>query len=363
MAAVDEPKDAPKQGIDSDAVRTAALVISVVMTVAALKLGRAVVLPVVIAVLLTLLLSTPVRWLRHRRIPERIGAAIVVFGALGVAAGAGAMLVSPAVEWISSVPATVSKVNIKLRRLTQPITALQESANRMTTVTAPPAAGGKAPTQVEVKTPGVVERLSVQALEFVPTALSVVFLTYFLLASGPLFRRKLAQILPGRRDVLHFETIISEIELATSKFLATASMINAGVGVATGLALWAVGVPNPLLWGGVAAVFNFVPYLGPIATASVVTLSALATFDDPARALVAPACFALIHLVENNLITPTLLGRRLPVNTVAIFLGLLFFGWMWGIPGAVLAVPLTTVVKIACDHIPGLHHFGELLGN
>ena len=89
------------------------------------------------------------------------------------------------------------------------------------------------------------------------------FLTYFLLASGPLFRRKLAQVLPGRRDVVHFETILSEIEIVTSKFLATATMINTGVGIATALALWAAGVPNPILWGGVAAVLNFVPYLGP----------------------------------------------------------------------------------------------------
>ena len=153
------------------------------------------------------------------------------------------------------------------------------------------------------------------------------------------------------------------IELVTSKFLSTAAMINAGVGVATGLALWAVGVPSAILWGGVAAVLNFVPYLGPISSVTLITLASLASFDDISHALLAPAAFGLIHLVENNLITPTLLGRRLPVNTVAIFLGLLFFGWVWGIPGAVLAVPLTTVVKVACDHIPPLNKFGELLGN
>lgn len=364
MATADEAKGAPKQASDSDAVRSAAIVIIVVMSITALKIGRPVVLPVVIAVLLSLLLSTPVRWLRQRKIPERWGAAIVVFGALGVAAGAGTLLFSPAVDWVSSAPATVEKVASKIRLVFKPMVALQQSADRMATVTAPATPPGvKPPAQVQLKGPGLFERVGFETLAAVPAALSVIFLTYFLLASGPLFRRKLAQVLPGRRDVVHFETILSEIEIATSKFLATATMINTGVGIATALALWAVGVPNPILWGGVAAVLNFVPYLGPITTATIITFTSFASFDDLTRALVAPACFVAIHLTENNLVTPMLLGRRLPVNTVAIFLGLLFFAWIWGVPGAVLAVPLTAVVKIACDHIPGLVHFGELLGN
>jgi predicted PurR-regulated permease PerM len=363
MAAVTKSNATPAPGNDSNAVSAAAIVIIVVMSITALKLGRAVVLPVVIAVLLTLLLSAPVRWLRRRKIPERLGAALVVFGAIGVAVGIGSMLVSPALDWIASAPATIAKVEVRIRSFAKPIAALQQSADRMAIAAAPATPAGKVPAQVQIATPGIFERVSVQTLESAPAAFSVVFLTYFLLASGPLFRRKIAQILPGRRDVAHFEKIVSEIEIATSKFLATATMINTGVGVATGLALWAVGLPNALLWGGVAGVLNFVPYLGPITTVVTITLAAFASFDDPARALVAPACFGVIHLVENNLVTPMLLGRRLPVNTVAIFLGLLFFGWIWGIPGAVLAVPLTTVVKVACDHIPPLHHFGELLGN
>ena len=116
-------------------------------------------------------------------------------------------------------------------------------------------------------------------------------------------------------------------------------MINTGVGVATALSLWAAGLPSPILWGGMAAVLNFVPYLGPITSVTVITLASLASFDTLAHALIAPACFGAIHLVENNLVTPMLLGRRLPVNTVAIFLGLIFFGWIWGIPGAVLIDP------------------------
>ena len=359
---MEDPNAAPPRGSDSNAVNAAAIVIVVVLSVTALKLGRAVVLPVVVSILLTLLLSAPVRWLRKRNIPERIGAAIVVFGAIGVAVGAAATLVTPASDWIATAPATISKVEAKIRLVMKPITALEQSADRMATVAAPPTTSGRAPAQVQLATPSIFDRI-LGAFVVVPATFSVIFLTYFLLASGPLFRKKIAQILPGRRDVVHFETILSEIELVTSKFLATATMINVGVGVATALSLWAVGLPSPILWGGMVAVLNFVPYIGPISSVTIITLAALASFDNVAHALAAPACFGAIHLVENNLVTPMLLGRRLPVNTVAIFLGLIFFGWVWGIPGAVLAVPLTTVVKIACDHIPPLRHLGELLGN
>ncbi|MFI5232559.1 MAG: AI-2E family transporter [Gemmatimonadales bacterium] len=359
---IEDVNAGPPRGGESSAVTAAAIVIVVVMSVTALKLGRAVVLPVVISVLLTLLLSAPVRWLRRRRIPERIGAAIVVFGAIGVAAGAATTLVTPASQWIATAPATFAKVESKVRLLMKPIMALQQSADRMATVAAPATPSGRAPAQVQLATASLFERV-LDLLTVVPATFSVIFLTYFLLASGPLFRKKIAQILPGRRDVVHLETVLSEIEIVTSRFLATATMINVALGVATALSLWAVGLPSPILWGGMAAVLNFVPYLGPISSFTIIALAALASFDSPAHALIAPACFGAIHLVENNLVTPTLLGRRLPVNTVAIFLGLIFFGWVWGIPGAVLAVPLTTVVKIACDHIPPLRHLGELLGN
>ncbi|HEY2848460.1 MAG TPA: AI-2E family transporter [Gemmatimonadaceae bacterium] len=349
-------------GGTSSTVNAAAIVVIVVLTVTALRLGRAVALPVVVSVLLTLLLSAPVRWLRRRKVPERVGAAIVVFGAIGIGLAAAATLITPATEWIATAPATVAKVESRVRLLMKPIAALQQSADRMATVAAPPTSSGREPAQVQLATPSLLERV-LGVFEVVPATFSVVFLTYFLLASGPLFRRKIAQILPGRRDVVHFETMLSEIEIVTSRFLATATMINAGVGIAVTLALWAIGMPNPILWGGMVAVLNFVPYLGPITSVTVITLAAFATFETAGHALLAPACFGAIHLVENNLVTPLLLGRRLPVNTVAIFLGLIFFGWIWGIPGAVLAVPLTTVVKIACDHIPALRNMGELLGN
>ena len=343
----------------SEIVRWAAMVITLVLGVAAMRLARGLMLPVAIAILLTLLLSSPVRWLRKRRMPERFGAALVVFGMLGGVLGAGALLVAPAIDWVNAAPLTLQKVERKVRAISQPLAVLRQSAERMERVAASPTATDVR--EVQVTTPGLLTRLSMQTIEAVPAILSVIFLTYFLLASGQLFRRKLAEFMPGRGEVKHIEHLLTEIEISTSRFLATTTMINVGVGLVTTLTLWAVGVPSAPLGGALAAVLNFVPYLGPLTTALVITMAALASIDNTAHALLAPALFIVIHLTESNVVTPMLLGRRLPLNTVTIFLGLIFFSWVWGVPGAVLAVPLTVVGKIACDHIPSLHRLGALL--
>lgn len=331
------------------------------VAIAALKLGRALVLPVVVAVLLTLLFSAPVRWLAGQGIPSRLAAALVVFGTAGAGVGAAALLATPAMQWIAAAPKTLQKLEVKVQRITTPFTALQRSADRMQRASG--AAAAAASNEVRVATPGIVERISVESLSAVPVGLAVMFLTYFLLANGPLFRRKLAGLLPGRDELARREHLLALIELTTSRFLVTIAVVNLAVGVLTALALWAFDLPSPFMWGGVVAVLNFVPYLGPMASVAAIGVASLTTFDDPVRAVLAPAAFLLIHLVESNVVTPTLLGRRLPVNTAAIFLGLLFFGWMWGVGGAVLAVPLTVCVKLVCDHVPTLALVGELLDN
>ena len=269
------------------------------------------------------------------------------------------LLVSPATQWIASAPTTMRTLETKIRRLTLPLTTLQRSADRVQHATEP--VTPDAPKTVQLATPGILARVSLETAASAPVVLTVVFLTYFLLANGPLFRRKLAGLLPGRDELRRREHLLGEIGVAASHYLVTVTAVNAGVGALTALALWLVGVPSPLLWGGVAAVFNFVPYLGPVVTAVIITLAALVSIDATPHALLAPLAFVVIHLTESNVVTPMVLGRHLPLNTVAIFLGLLFFGWLWGIPGAVLAVPLTVCAKLVCDHVPALADVGDLL--
>ena len=348
-------------GPDRRAASGVTIVVAALVVIGALRLGRDFALPVVVAILLTLLLGAPVRWLAARRVPDRVAAAIVVFGAVGTVVTAAALLAAPAMQWVTAAPRTLQKLETKIRRITAPFTVLQRSAERMQQATG--AAAAAASNEVRMATPGIIERVSLESLAAIPVALAVIFLTYFLLANGPLFRRKLAGLLPGRNELTRREHLLTLIELTTSRFLVTIAVINLSVGVLTALALWALGVPSPFLWGGITAVLNFVPYVGPMTSVAVIGLASLASFDEPARALMPPAAFLLIHLVESNFFTPMLLGHRLPVNTVAIFVGLLLFGWMWGVPGAVLAVPLTVCVKLVCDHVPALAHVGALLDN
>lgn len=352
---------APPEEESARRVPATSSIIVAIVVIAALRLGRVFALPVVIAMLLTLTLSAPVRWFQRRRVPGRVAAALVVFGMLAGGVGAASLLASPAVEWVAAAPSAFKTLEAKIQHITRPLTALRRSADRMEQAAAP--GDANAPRTVQLATPGLFTRLSVDSLAAVPVALSVVFLTYFLLANDALVRRKLAGLLPGREELQRREHLLGEIELAASHFLVTVSLINVGVGTITGLALWAVGVPNPVLWGAIAAVLNFVPYLGPAVTATLIAAAALASIDSTPRALLAPAAFLCVHLTESNFVTPFVLGRHLPLNTVAMFLGLLFFGWLWGIPGAVLAVPLTVCAKLVCDHVPALAHVGELLDN
>jgi predicted PurR-regulated permease PerM len=157
-------------------------------------------------------------------------------------------------------------------------------------------------------------------------------------------------------------SIAREIEEQVSVYILTTSAINAGVGVLTGIAMWLCGMPNPVLWGLMAGLLNYMPYVGAFITLGVLGLAALVTFDTLGRALVVPGAFFLVNLVEANIVTPLVLGNRLRLNTVAIFIGMMFWWYVWGVPGALMAVPMMATIKIFCDHFEDLAPIGEFLG-
>ncbi len=152
-------------------------------------------------------------------------------------------------------------------------------------------------------------------------------------------------------------------ETQISAYLFTTTLINLGVGLVTALAMLAVGMPNPWLWGAVAAVLNYVPYVGALVNIVILAVAALLSFESVGRALVVPAVFLGINLVEGNLVTPAIQGRRMSLNPVALFVGFTLWWYIWGIPGAIMAVPMMATMKIVCDHIEGLESVGEFLGS
>jgi predicted PurR-regulated permease PerM len=225
------------------------------------------------------------------------------------------------------------------------------------------AAGGEVPApQVEIKGPSLTRQFFGGTATFLSAATVVVFLTYFLLAVGDLFLQKLVGVLPQFSDKRVAVTIARETEAQISLYLFTTTLINLGVGVATGLAMYLLGLPNAVLWGVVAAVLNFVPYVGAVANIILLALAAFVAFDDTGHALLVPGTFLALNLIESNLVTPMIYGNRMKLNTVALFIGLVFWWYIWGIAGAILAVPIMATVKIACDHIESLAPIGEFLG-
>ncbi len=327
--------------------------IFLLLAVAALKIGSTLVLPIVVSVLFAFLLGAPVRWLKRHRIPEAVGAGLLVFGTVAVICVSIGFLAEPALEWMERAPKTMQQVERKVKRVFRSFASLQATASKVDQV-ASPVAGSEGTQKVELAKPGLLSRLSGSTASFLGSAVTVIFLTFFLLAAGSLFRQKLAAILPGRAERAHVVEALAEIEVQMSRYLFLSTVINIVVGLLTWGALAVIGLPNAALWGAVAGVLNYIPYVGALATMIVIGVAGLVSFDEAGQAVMAVGAFFVINMIESNLVTPMLLGRRLPVNAVALFIGLLFWGWIWGITGAVLAVPLTVMVKIICDHIDSL---------
>jgi predicted PurR-regulated permease PerM len=326
-----------------------------------LYFGRAFFLPIVLSLLLNFLLSPVVRGLKKIHIPEALGAGLVILSLLGLLGLGIFELAAPAYNWIGQAPQSLHKVESRIRDLKKPVQTMSKATEQVEKIAK--VAGGPSTPQVQVTTESLGSRVFSRATDFVADAAVMFILLYFLLASGDLFLRKLIKVLPSRADKQRAVEIARQIETEVSTYLATITLINVVMGLAVWGAMALIGVPNPLLWGVLATFANYIPYLGAITMVAVLAMVGLLTFPDLPRALIPPGAFLGLHLLESYLLTPMILGRRLTLNPVVIFLGLTFWGWMWGITGAILAVPIMMVFKILCEHSEPLSPVGEFLGS
>jgi predicted PurR-regulated permease PerM len=326
-----------------------------------LYFGRAFFLPIVLSLLLSFLWSPVVRGLKKFHIPEALSAALIILGMLGLLGFGIVQLATPAYDWMGKAPQSLRKIESRIRDLKRPVQTMSQATQQVENITK--AAGVPATAKVQVTTETLGQRMLSRATELVADAVVMFILLYFLLASGDMFLRKLIKVLPSLGDKKRAVEIARQIETEISTYLVTITLIN----VALGLAVWGllalVGVPNPLLWGVLATFANYIPLLGPLVMISVLTMVGLLTFPDFPHALMPPGAFLGLHFLESYLLTPTILGRRLTLNPVVIFLGLIFWGWLWGIAGALLAVPIMMVLKIFCEHSEPLAPIGEFLGD
>jgi predicted PurR-regulated permease PerM len=300
-----------------------------------------------------------VRALRKVGLPEPAGAGIVVLGLIAALGLGISYLAGPASRYVAMAPQSIEKVRDKIEGMRGSVAQVTEAAEQVEEVTK---VGKDDAPQVEIKGPSLTKQLFGGTAAFLSAATVIIFLTYFLLAAGDLFLQKLVAVLPQFKDKRVAVTIIRETEAQISLYLFTTTLINIGVGVVTGLVLYLLGMPNAVLWGVVAMVLNFVPYVGAVANVVLLALAALMTFEDTGRAMLVPGAFLALNLIESNLVTPAIYGKRMRLNTVALFIGLVFWWYIWGVPGAILAVPMMAAFKIACDHIESLSPIGEFLG-
>ena len=349
----------------STAVRIQSFAITglfILALISAIYLAKPILMPVVAAIVLYIVLWPAVRLLARFRVPTPLGAAIVISSLLGIAATGVYVLADPAAAWLAQAPKVLSQVQAKIRapveelnKARAQVEGLVETRRGSRAAPAAPDGGMK----VGVVNAAIIVLGTVQQVGV--TLLITIALLFLLLSSGTMFQEKLVRSLPRFRHKKQAVAITNQIQKDISTYLATVSLINAGLGLAIGLGLYAIGLPNAALWGTLAALLNFVPYIGFAIGTTIVFIVGLLTFDTLTAALMPPLVYIACHAIEANAITPILLGRRLTLNAVVVFLAVLIWGWLWGVPGALLAVPLLAMMKVIADRVDGLGGLSEFL--
>ncbi|MEA2659693.1 MAG: hypothetical protein QOF64_2289 [Candidatus Binatota bacterium] len=325
-----------------------------------LKLASSFFVPLVLAILLKFLFASVIRAMERFHIPTPVGAAFVILGLLSTLGFGVYQLAGPTREWMVKLPQTARQIEGKLQDLKKSVREVSkagEEVDRLTNL------GGKEQIQrVEVRKPSLGETLLGPTQDFLVSAGVLVILLFFLLASGDLFLRKLIAVLPRLEEKKLAVEITRRIELDVSAYLLAITLVNALFGTTVAIAMFFLGLPNPVLWGVMAGLLHFIPFLGAVVGISIVTLVALVTLESTATILLVPTIYFALNLLEEYVVLPVVIGRRLMLNAVVVLLWLLFWAWLWGVPGALMAVPLLAIVKIVADHFDPLSSLAEFIG-
>jgi predicted PurR-regulated permease PerM len=311
-----------------------------------LYLARVVFIPLTFALMLSFLLSPAVTWLEHRRVPRSVGAALVVTLLLGAGTFAAVELANPAADWIARSPGVLQTLERKLRPWRRPVKSVSELAQRVERITQ--VEERRAPQEVALEKPGILSTALDTVWTVVAGALVTLFALYFSLLTGDVLLARVIAWVPDLSQRRTAEVILS-IQQGMSRYLRTVFAINFVLGCAIAVAMYVLRMPNPFLWGALAMLVNFVPYVGPFVGILTVGAVALVSFDDMTAALWPPLFYLALASVEGNVLTPLILGRTTELDPLVIFVWLLVWGWLWGIAGAIVAVPLLMLIKLMCE--------------
>ena len=298
------------------------------------------------------------RQLERLYLPRAIAALLIIVLLFGTLAGLRAALSGPAASWAQKLPSGIPKLQERLSFVSRPLTAVEKFADQAQGLTQ-----GDQPkaVAVAVQRSGLSDRLLTGTRSLASGFLETVLVLFFLLVSGDTFLRRLVEVLPRFKNKRQAVEIFQQIERDVAAYLFTITIMNLVVGVATGAVMAFCGVGDPLLWGTVAFLLNYIPILGPMIGVVVFLLVGLLSIQTLWLAFLPAGLYLAIHLAEGETVTPMLLARRFTINPVLVILALVFWYWMWGVPGAILATPMLAITKIICDRIRPLTAFGHFM--
>jgi predicted PurR-regulated permease PerM len=340
---------------------SAAIVLAVLAVAFTLYLAQDLLLPVLLAAFFALVGNPIIRLLRKLWIPRFVSAILVLGLGMFGAYSLGRELIQPGAEWVREVPKQMRDLAPKLRNLTKPVTEANRAAENIAR-----AAGGESSTKVQVVKTEVNDpyRVLTSTPRVVASFLAVVLLTFFFMVYGGDLQRNAIALLPSRQQKKLTVEILQAIETEISRYVLTISIINVIVGlVFAGLLYWLLGVPGDeaLLWGTMAGLLNFAPYVGPLIGICIMLVMGFVSYGETLQSLGPAALYLGLHTLEGQIVTPIVLGRRMALSPLVLILSLMVFGWLWGIIGLLLAVPLLVCVKLVLARIDGLDGWAKLL--
>jgi len=321
--------------------------------------GRDLVMPLILGLLLALTLSPVVRLLARFRIPSPIAASMIVVSAGAVILLGTYSLSGSLSEMMDSAPEIRDRIELRLQDLQKPIESVEQASDELGSLVE--SMNNEEDSTVVVEQPSIITSAASTLATSATTFAIALFMALFVLSTGTLFHEKLIALMPVLSEKKKALRIVYDVESQVSRYLLTITVINACLGLVVGLLMYALNMSNPVMWGVVAMCLNFLPFIGAIIGAVTVGLVAMTSMDSIGAALLIPAAYYGSSVIEGSLITPYIIGHRLSLNIVAVFLSVTIWSWLWGMPGALMAVPILIVVKVICDHVQGWAAFGHFL--
>jgi predicted PurR-regulated permease PerM len=313
--------------------------------------------PLVLAFLLSLVLAPIVRWLEWLHIPRTLGAGFIVLLLLSGLSYGVTSSIEPVSNWVEQAPRILRQLEHKIYPIKKTVEEVSKTAEQVDHI-----ASVSTEESVEVKGISFRDMLYSNARGLVTGTVMTTFLLYFLLSWGRVMLMRIMQLHDEHRQRQRYLELATILEGEISKYLFTITLINVGLGAVVAAALYAFGMPNPLLWGVIAALLNYIPYLGGLVTAVLLGATALLTFDGLSVPAIVVAAFAGLTIFEGQIVTPLLLGRRLALNPLVVFISVIFWFWLWGVMGALMAVPMLITIKLISDRVESMRPIGLIAG-